>query len=67
MVKGNLSPEDTGIILELSEKLDIAFAKRLAKGHEQKFYIETSRGEKQLLRINDIEHYKWVKGRCTCV
>jgi len=58
----NLSPEDTGIILELSQKLDIAVAKCLAKGHEQKFYIETTQGEKRMLRIWDAESRIWLEG-----
>ena len=57
----HLSAEDAFIILELYQKLNIAFAKHLAKGHEKKFYVETVQGEKRLLRINDIEHYNWVK------
>ena len=58
MVK-HLSPEDACIIRELSPKLDIAFAKRLSKAHEQKFYIETTKGEKRLLRIWDAEPCAW--------
>ena len=55
----NLSAEDAEIILELSPILNIVFAERLKKGHEKKFYIETTKGEKRLLRINDIKHYEW--------
>ena len=58
----NLSPEDTAIINELSQQLHIAVARRLAKGQEQKFYIETTQGQKQMLRIGDIKHYDWAKG-----
>ena len=41
---------DTAIINELTPILNITYAKRLEKGCEQKFYIETSDG-KYLLRI----------------
>ena len=58
----NLSAEDTNLIHQLSHKLDITFAKRLAKGHEKKFYVETSNGEKRLLRINDMQYYDWLEG-----
>lgn len=61
-VFNNLPAEDAAIILALSSKLDIAIAKRIAKGHERKFLIETTQGEKQLLRINDIAYYEWIKG-----
>jgi len=57
----NLSSEDAGYILELAPILDIASAERLAKGHEQKFLIKTTQGEKRLLRIGDIKHYEWAK------
>ena len=57
----NLSAEDAAVILELSQQLNIAIVKRLAKGHEMKFYVETTLGEKQLLRIeDDIEYYHWL-------
>lgn len=62
MVLNNLSAEDAEIILELSQKLDIASAERLAKGHEWKFRVETTQGEKRLLRIGDMEHYDWLEG-----
>ncbi|MHC1693854.1 MAG: aminoglycoside phosphotransferase family protein [Eubacteriales bacterium] len=57
----NLSPEDAGYLLELSPKLDITFAKRLDKGHEHKFYVQTARGDKRLLRIGGMEHYNWLE------
>ena len=56
-----LSPEDAGIILELSQKLDITVAKRLAMAQERKFYVETAPGEKRLLRIGGTEHYDWLE------
>ena len=57
----HLSPKDAAIILELSQELNIATAKRLAKGHELKFYVETTLGEKRLLRIEDMEDYHWLE------
>ena len=57
-----LSAEDTSIIYELSKEIDIAVVKRLSKGQEIKFYIETMQGEKRLLRINGMEHYDWLEG-----
>ena len=58
-----LSPEDADIIHELSRQLNIAVVERLAKGHEKKFYIETTQGEKRLLRIgkNKTKSYEWGK------
>jgi hypothetical protein len=57
----NLSPDDAGIILELSQKIDIVTAERLVKAvTDRKFCIETSQGEKQLLVINTTEHYDWL-------
>lgn len=61
MELNNISYEDTGIILELSQKLGIVVVKRLAKGHERKFYVETTQGEKRLLRIGGTEHYDWLE------
>ena len=58
----NLSSEDAGVILELSCKLNIAVAERLDKGHEQKFYIETTQGEKRMLRIWKAESFNWLDG-----
>ena len=59
----NLSPEDADIILELSRKIDIAAAERLAKAlTDRKFYVETTQGEKRLLVINTTEHYDWLEG-----
>lgn len=58
----DLSPEDAGVILELSQKLDIVTAKRLVKAvTDRKFRIETSQGEKQLLVVNTSEHYDWLE------
>ena len=60
---GNLSPEDAGVIFELSQKIDIAAAERLAKAvTDQKFYVETAQGEKRLLVVNTTEHYDWLEG-----
>ena len=56
----HLSAEDAAIIHELYQELNIAVVKRLAKGQEIKFYIETVQGEKQLLRINDMKYYDWL-------
>ena len=59
----NLSPEDAGVILELSQKIAIAAAERLAKAlTDRKFYVETTRGEKRLLVIHSTEHYDWLEG-----
>ena len=57
----NLSAKDAEVILELSPKLEITFAKRLAKGSERKFYVETSRDDKRLLRIGNTAHYDWAE------
>jgi len=59
----NLSAEDAAVIIELSQKIDIALAERIAKAlTDKKFYIETKRGEKRLLVINTSEHYDWLEG-----
>lgn len=59
----NLSPEDAGIIFELSPKIEITAAERLAKAlTDKKFYIETAHGEKRLLVIHTTEHYDWLEG-----
>ena len=58
----NLSLEDASIIRELEPLLSISFVKRLAKGQERKFYIETTEGEKRMLRITNMEYYEWTKG-----
>jgi len=57
----NILAEDTNMLNELVQKLDIKIIERLVKGHEKKFYIETLNGDKRLLRINDIKHYEWTK------
>jgi len=56
----NLSAEDTAVILDLTPMLNITDVKRVGPS-ERKFYIETKRGEKWLLRINPMNEYKWVK------
>ena len=56
----NLTAEDAAVILELSPILDIAFVKAIGQS-EKKFYIETTQGEKWLLRITPMNEYKWVK------
>ena len=59
----NLSAEDADVILELSQKIDIAAAERLTKAlTDRKFCIETAHGEKRLLVINTTEHYDWLEG-----
>jgi len=58
----NLAAADAAVILELAPILDIAVAKRLEGGSERKFYIETTRGEKQNLCIAPIAEYKWREG-----
>jgi serine/threonine-protein kinase len=57
----NFSAEDAAVILELSPILDIAVAKRLAKGGDRKFYIETTQDEKRLLSICKTEP-DWFEG-----
>jgi len=59
---GDLSAEDTTIILELAPILNINYVKRLENGSERKFYIETARGEKQNLLITPIYESKWRTG-----
>jgi len=58
----NLSAEDAAVILELAPILDIDFAKRLERGSERKFYIETKQGEKRNLLVAPIRELKWRSG-----
>lgn len=58
----NIAPEDALIIAELAEIIDISSAERLAKGHESKYRVVTSRGKRRLLRVNDTTHYDWLEG-----
>ena len=59
----NLSSEDADVIFELSQKIDITYAERLAKAYtDRKFYVETTRSEKRLLVIHSTEHYDWLEG-----
>jgi len=58
----HLSAEDAAVILELAPILDINFAKRLERGSERKFYIETKQGERQNLVVAPIRELKWRSG-----
>ena len=56
-----LEPVDADVINELCEIVDIAVVKRLEKGSDQKFYIETSQGERRLLGVYKNEP-EWLEG-----
>jgi aminoglycoside phosphotransferase (APT) family kinase protein/GNAT superfamily N-acetyltransferase len=59
----NLSPEDVGVILELSQIIDIAAAERVTKAMtDRKFCVQTAQGEKLLLVVHTTEHYDWLEG-----
>ena len=56
----NLSAEDAAVILELAPMLNIAAVRRVGPS-ERKFYIETTQGEKWLLRVAPTKDYRWIK------
>ena len=58
----NLSVEDALIISELAPILDIVTAKPLEGGSERKFYLETSTGKRQMIRIGSINDWGY-----TCI
>ena len=59
----NLTAEDAAVILELAPILDIAVARRVEDGSERKFYLETTYGERRMMRVGSVNDwgYKYLK------
>ena len=66
----NLSTADAAVMTELAPILDIAYVEPLKGGSERKFYVETTCGERRLVRIGVVgdygyEHYGIANGNQT--
>ena len=59
----NLSAEDAALIHELAPILGITFVNSIGES-ERKFYIETTKGEKWMLRITAKGNDDWLGGKC---